>query len=527
MKLKNAMVLLLSLTITASFTACSGSKEGSSAEGSSNGGQSDKPITITLFDGTWENPVPEPKGPAVDAINKRFNVDLQTQYIPFDSYDEKVAVRMASGDIPDVIGAESVDANFVKWAKQGAYLPLNDFIKDYPNLNAIPASDWDSLKIDGTIYGIPDYFSGKGGKKPVIRKDWLDKLGLAMPTNYEELKAVALAFTKNDPDGNGKADTLGLGLAKGFAYDPSFGAYWSSSAWYHKNDQGQLIPGNIAQGNKEKVQFLSELYQAGAISKDWAITTYKDVFKDFNAGKVGIWYEQPGNSGNNGLDFDVLRQNAPEAVVVPIPAFKQSDGQQGIPSGPAWYRMYMISAKLKDQPEKVKKILEMLNEFKTVVPEDKRNPQNEWIDWLNGHEGTGYTMKDGVVQPDLNQRSKVAPAAYIMNQGWVTDDSDLEVFVKIAATPEGKAFNRAMTDYLKSSKFYVNPVKRIISTSYMEKNTELSQYISDETTKMVVGQRPISDWDKMVEEYMSKGGKEVIDQVNDEMKKNNIQGEWK
>ncbi|MFD0620484.1 hypothetical protein ACFQZR_23750 [Paenibacillus sp. GCM10027629] len=136
-------------------------------------------------------------------------------------------------------------------------------------------------------------------------------------------------------------------------------------------------------------------------------------------------------------------------------------------------------------------------------------------------------MKDGIVQPDLNQRSKVAPAAYIMNRGWVTDDSDLEVFVKTSTTPEGKAFNRAMTDYLKSSKFYVNPVKRIISTSYMEKNTELSQYISDETTKMVVGQRPISDWDKMVEEYMSKGGKEVIDQVNDEMKKNNIQGEWK
>jgi len=44
---------------------------------------------------------------------------------------------------------------------------------------------------------------------------------------------------------------------------------------------------------------------------------------------------------------------------------------------------------------------------------------------------------------------------------------------------------------------------------------------------MVVGQRPISDWDKMVEEWMAKGGKQAIDEVNKELNDMKIKGEWK
>lgn len=36
-----------------------------------------------------------------------------------------------------------------------------------------------------------------------IRQDWLDNLNLEIPTTMEELKAVAKAFTEQDPDGNG------------------------------------------------------------------------------------------------------------------------------------------------------------------------------------------------------------------------------------------------------------------------------------------------------------------------------------
>lgn len=525
--------LISSLVIVALFSsvlaACSSKDNGTGNEASTSADDSgkNKKISINWFDGTWEGQVPGPDSDAVKKINEKFNVEFKPQYIPYDTYEEKLAVKMASGDIPDVIGMEFVNANYLKWAQQGAFLPLDEFLQKYDSTKEVPDYTWDSLKVDGKVYGVPMYFSAKGGKKPVIRKDWLDKLHLKMPTNYEELKQVIVAFTNNDPDGNGKDDTIGLGLSKGIYYDPSFSAYYSNEIWYNKNSSGQYIPGIIADGNKEKVTFLADLQKQGILKQDWAVTSYKDVFKAFNAGKVGVWYEQPGGSGDNGILFDVLKQNAPDAEVVPIPPFKAPDGSQGFTINGSWYTMYMISAKLKDQPEKVNRILEMIDFFHRPVDFDQRNPQNEYFDWLYGGEGKGYKMENGIAQLIAENRSNVAPSAYITVGGWLMNDEDLFAFPKMAKTPEEQAFQQSLADLLHGSKFYVNPTSRIISPILMEKFKELHEYVSGETTKMIFGERPLSDWDKMVQEYMDKGGKDMIDEVNKTLEANKIQGEWK
>ncbi|MBP1966577.1 extracellular solute-binding protein [Paenibacillus aceris] len=528
---KNLVTILLSVTLVGGLTGCATNPEASPKESAKAGetaaATKNQKFTINWFDGTWEEPVPGPDSEAVKKINEKFNVDFKSQFVPFDTYDEKLAVKMASGDLPDVIGMEAVDANYLKWSQQGAFLPLNDFLQQYESMKAVPSFTWDAFKVDGKVYGIPTYFSPKGGKKPLIRKDWLDKLGLKMPTNYEELKQVAIAFTKNDPDGNNKADTIGLGLAKGIYYDPSFGSYYANFSWYNKNESGQYIPGIISKGNQEKIAFLADLQKQGALNKDWAVTAYKDVFKAFNAGKVGIWYEQPGNSGSNGIVFDTLKQNDPKAEVVPIPPFKAPDGSQGLTLGGGYYRMYMISSKLKNEPEKVKRILEMIDYFHKNIPAAEKNPQNKDFDWMNGGEGKGYKMVNNIAQPIAENRSTVAPNAYIKDGGWVKDDEDLFNFAKVAKTPEESKFQQTLADMLHGMKFYVDPTSRIISPILMEKNADLAKYITDETTKMIFGQRPLTDWDKMVQEYMAKGGKEMIDEVNKALKAGNIQGEWK
>jgi putative aldouronate transport system substrate-binding protein len=58
-------------------------------------------------------------------INEKFNVDFKTEFVPIAEYFQKLPSRMASGDIPDIIGMESADSNYYKWAKQGAFLPLD------------------------------------------------------------------------------------------------------------------------------------------------------------------------------------------------------------------------------------------------------------------------------------------------------------------------------------------------------------------------------------------------------------------
>ncbi|WP_136608695.1 extracellular solute-binding protein [Paenibacillus dokdonensis] len=529
---KYVSLFLAAVLCVGVLSACSSKEDKASSNGDkASSTDSGKKTEITWFDGTWSTPVPEPGNEGVQKINEKFNISFKPQFIPFDLYDDKLTVKMASGDIPDVIGTEGADANYVKWAKQGAFLPLNDYVQQYDTFKAIPQSVWDAVSVDGKIYGIPLYFPSSGGKKPIIRKDWLDKLGLKMPTNYEELKEVATAFATKDPDGNGKNDTVGLGLAKGIVYDPAFGAFWSSSTWYHKNDDGMLIPGQIGKGSKEKITVLNELYQAGAIDKDWPTQPYNEVFKAFNAGKVGIWYEQVGinkgaQSGN--LDIPTLTKNAPGAEVAAIPAFDAPDGSKGYVGGSGYYRIWMLSSALKNDDDKVKKILEMMDYMEKYVPAQEQNSSNEYFDWTNGGEGKGYKVTDGAAEP-TEEFSKYAPLANFNEKlgGWIEGDKSMKDYEIQSKTPESKAFNKNMVDMLQKSDFYISPVGRIHSTVYDSKITALNEFATNELTKMIVGQRPISDWDKFVDEYMAKGGKQVVEDVNNLINEAKIQGEWK
>ena len=71
---------------------------------------------------------------------------------------------------------------------------------------------------DGHIYAFPWIEELGAGKEnihsidtfPWINVEWLNNLGLDMPTNAEELKEVLLAFKNDDPNGNGQADEIPL-----------------------------------------------------------------------------------------------------------------------------------------------------------------------------------------------------------------------------------------------------------------------------------------------------------------------------
>ncbi|MFD0670758.1 extracellular solute-binding protein [Cohnella sp. GCM10027633] len=483
--------------------------------------QAGEKFEVSLIKGTWEAPIPQPDDVGSKMISERFNIDFKPQLVPFEEYDAKLPVVMAAGDLPDVIGQSYADTNFVKWAEQGAFMPLNDYVDKFETFKLVPDSVWEAMSVDGKIYGIPQYFSFKYGKKPVIRKDWLDNLGLAMPTNYEELKKVAIAFTKDDPDKNGKNDTLGLGIGKDFVFGAWMGTYWDTS-WSHRNEQGQLIPGVISQGFKEQVQLLRDLYQESAIPKDWAVTNYKDVRKDFYAGKIGIWYEQPGD--NQSL-FQTLQDAVPGAEVVMIPPFKQPDGNQGFTGSRGYYELISLNAKLADEPEKVERILGMYDYFQTFIPVDQRIPSNTEFNWQNGLEGKGYNMVDGTPVPDEAQMG-LSPNTYILRRGWAPTDEATELG-KLTPQPLANKFTQSTIDTLKNIKFYVDPINSIHSKLWSEKEAELLSIMNVHHTKMILGDEPISDWDKAVSEFLSKGGQAAIDDVNKLLSENNITPEWK
>jgi putative aldouronate transport system substrate-binding protein len=531
-KVRAALTLLALFSLTL-VVACSGSGSTPVATGTvdgSNGGatasstpqnnakSNDKMYDISFMSYAY-NIFPPVEGPALNAIKEKFHANVHAQFIKYDDFNDKLNVLMASGDIPDVVEMVMPDQNYYKWAKQGAFLPIDEYIDQYPTLKLVPKSIYNQFKVDGHIYGIPTY-SPTYTESLIVRKDWLDNLGLKMPTNYKELLDVAIAFTKDDPDKNGKNDTYGFALSANIYPDYNAGAYWST-AWYHKDKDGNYIPGVIGPGRKEVIQMLHDAYAQGAVTKDFAVVDWAHLNKEFYSGKAGICIGTP--VGEN-EDFNLgLWKQHPEAKLASIPYFVAPDGTQGGHKGAGYFGYVTLSGKLKSDPGKVKKILEMMDYGRTFIPWEQRNPKNKQFDWLFGHEGVGYDMKDG--KPVLRMGSEgVTPIQYLMQRHefwkpWAPSD-DANQFHNTYNTPEMQNYIKQIEDMEKTynKNPYDDPAQGVFSETKATKGSDLDKYILGEQTKMISGQRPISDWDKMVQEWKDRGGDKVIKEINDGIK---------
>ncbi|GGE26338.1 hypothetical protein GCM10011571_30670 [Marinithermofilum abyssi] len=369
------------------------------------------------------------------------------------------------------------------------------------------------------------YFPPKYLNTPIIRKDWLDRLGLKMPANYDELKKVAIAFTKDDPDGNGKDDTYGMVLGEHLWPNYHFGAYWDMDAWYHQNDRGQYIPGVITPQRKAFIRMMKELYQEGAVTWDFAITNPNEAnTKEFYGGKAGIIIRGPVEMTE--ANMEALQKIDPRAELAPIPPFEAPDGSRGYTAGSGFYTVSALSAKLADQPEKVRRILKIIDVGRTFIPPKQRTPNNKDFDWLYGREGKGYHMSDG--RPVLTNGTKGrAPWHYLIdNKMWAPNDEAN----RYSDTYKNKAY-RSLAQQLeqmhKKTRHYVNPIHQVYSPTSAQKGFELNLKLVDEQAKMITGKRPLSDWDALVREWLQNGGQRIIDEVNADMKRKHIKPGWK
>lgn len=467
---------------------------------------------ITLI---WGNPPPA-DGPGQKLLNEKFNVDYKVEKVPVENYVEKLTAVVSGGDMPDMVGfVPEFGMLFDKWAKQGAFLEIDDsIISKYPSLQAIPDALWDQFKVNGKIYGIPSW-EPEQGVSFMIRKDWLKKLNLPTPTSYEELKQVAIAFAKNDPDGNGKPDTYGIAIGQGVSPEFSMGPYWQGGTWYHKDKDGNFIPGMISEGRKEVIQFLADLYKEKAISTDFAVTNWADTNKQFYSGKAGVFLVAPRGMSQDYMNS--LLEINPDAEFEVLAPFKQPDGYQGFTAMSWDCRFNAFNAELAKDPEKLAKILDMHEFSRKFYPSAEQNAGNKDFDFFYGGENVGYKMEDGK-RVILNPEQGLSPYLYFQDStNWIPADADPE-FDKAYTEPKLVQATKDLLQLNKDMKHYYAPDHGIVPDTLATKGADLNTFLTNEQTKMISGQRPVSDWDAMVQEYLDRGGAQLIKEMNQGIK---------
>lgn len=142
------------------------------------------------------------------------NVTLVNTANPVAQKSEEEFQLQATEKFPaDIYGGANLKGPIFTYALQGAFIPLNDLIEEHaPNVKRYLDENEEIRKAmtapDGNIYMLNYVPDGDAGRAYFIRKDWLDKLGLDMPTNFDELEAVLYAFRDGDPNGNGLKDEI-------------------------------------------------------------------------------------------------------------------------------------------------------------------------------------------------------------------------------------------------------------------------------------------------------------------------------
>lgn len=141
-------------------------------------------------------------------VEKEAGVEITWQEISAD-WDQIKSTMFASGDIPDILINATNNADYTTYV--GLFENLSPWIsvEKTPNLYAFfqahPEAQAMATLADGSMYGTPKYqrFWPSVATSMYINKTWLDNLGLAVPTTWDELKAVLIAFRDGDPNGNG------------------------------------------------------------------------------------------------------------------------------------------------------------------------------------------------------------------------------------------------------------------------------------------------------------------------------------
>lgn len=250
------------------------------------------------------------------------------------SYSNRIRLELVKGILPDIVTTRDYDL-IQELIDSGQFMEVGELFEQHASeiwKNAMNENSevWDFVTRDEKKYAIPildyDYSSD-----PVlwIRDDWLQKLELAEPTTFIELEKVLQAFTQQDPDGNGIADTVGLSVSllhgpNTWMADSSwiFGAFGVvPKQWIVKDDK--LVYGSITDEASEGLSLMRSWIEKGYISYESQWYDEVKAAQLFISGKAGII---AGPYWMSGWPLSTLKELDPKASFKAIPLPVGEDG---------------------------------------------------------------------------------------------------------------------------------------------------------------------------------------------------------
>ena len=218
-------------------------------------------------------------------------------------WSTRLNLMFASAQYPEIIMRGDINLEMYG-VDQEILIPLDSYIEQYmPNykalLDADPALAQSLRSSDGQMYQIgwliPQNINTDSHL--FINQQWLDNLGLEVPTTIDEYTEVLRAFKAQDADGDGDPNNeIPLGGTYGSMVDgvnfmfPMWGIPWRSDKLLAINDEGQVYSPLQASGLRAALETISLWYQEGLLDVE-AVSQDTNAFEaKVNAGNYGSFW---------------------------------------------------------------------------------------------------------------------------------------------------------------------------------------------------------------------------------------------
>ncbi len=504
--MKRSLLFVLIAMLSLTFVFANGSKEATTED--------DKTVDITLWYGaavTEAGPIPD-DWVGFQIIKDELNINLHLAALPSNNTDQDVKIQAAgaANSLPDVfMVSRPVLTNLVK---QGLVANIDSLYPMMPTRTAKYHSDPDSMnyaKIDGKSYGMAIATSSKGNEGLVIRKDWLDNLGLDVPTTLDELYDVMYAFTYNDPDGNGRDDTWGYGafletnsVLKGYPGSrvwPLMGAFGVAGLWSMEKDTLGLSV--YEDGFYDFMVWFKKVIDAKVIDPNWMSYKKDDFRAAWKQGKFGIMYEQWAalTAESNYLPFDT---NFPQGEWIVIAPPVGPDGQSSVGALDKSFNIYAVSTKAVQQGklEAIARLFEWMGTDEAYYLLGYGTEGKNYVLDANGNPSAG-DLGDNSFQGTIGQIQ-----TQLRNLVFFNDSSEFAIRFPDYVTKNSKKVI-SPTSVLKAMEDSPRTVV-VGSNSMPTPNADVYRFYEQSLAEFLTGVRKLTpeDWDKFLSDFDKVGG---------------------
>jgi len=383
-----------------------------------------------------------------------------------------------------------------------------------------------------------------------IRADWLENLGLGVPSTIDEFTDVMRAFSHNDPTGTGQ-ETFAKGIRSGnfalsdwgslITFFEMFGVqpgWWFNGMLVYEDmpDGSVRFSGSNLPAMHEALRLLQYMHAEGLIPPDWTTVSDTRFTEDIATSTTGIisgawwvagWPMQGNRNENPDMDWVAIPPPSRDGTPHHVNVFNPST------------RWYAVSANATN-PEVVVMMANLFTDVQFGPNHDQSDPRRHRVEGIPG--APPNTGRGPVISPVRMVVPRVTEMDFrAINHALRTGDSSALVDAQVLSFDRAVGFRdghddpevnpqTGWADYWSNSglpntinhtifdrmaHFELRPNAHMgVITDSMASYLALYQSLALEAlVRIVTGQEDVYHWDAMIEQWDALGNQAIIAEI--------------